>query len=101
MSGKDYQKLFNYFLIFLGYNKPSLELSLKIMKLNALDIITIVLVVIGGLNWGLVGLFSFDLVAAIFGTMSWISRIVYVLVGLSAIYLAVMAFKFEKLEILI
>ncbi len=43
----------------------------------------------GGLNWGLVGLFNFDLVAAIFGAMSVISRIVYILVGLSAIYLVV------------
>ena len=39
----------------------------------------------GGLNWGLVGLFDFDLVAAIFGEMSVISRIVYVLVGVSAL----------------
>ena len=45
--------------------------------------------VIGGLNWGLVGLFNFDLVAAIFGAMSVISRIVYILVGLSAVYLVV------------
>jgi uncharacterized membrane protein YuzA (DUF378 family) len=39
---------------------------------------------VGGLNWGLVGLFGFDLVAAIFGAGSALSRIVYVLVGLSA-----------------
>ena len=51
-----------------------------------------VLVVIGGLNWGLVGAFGFDLVAALFGAASALSRIVYVLVGLSAIYMAVMAF---------
>ena len=44
------------------------------------------LLVIGGLNWGLVGLFSFDLVASIFGEMSTISRIVYSLVGVSAVY---------------
>ena len=52
-----------------------------------IKIIAIILVVIGGLNWGLVGLFNFDLVAAIFGSMTVISRIVYTLVGLSAIYL--------------
>ena len=46
------------------------------------------LLVIGGLNWGLVGLFSFDLVATIFGDMSTISRIVYSLVGVSALYVA-------------
>jgi uncharacterized protein len=45
----------------------------------------IVLLVIGGLNWGLVGLFNFDLVGYLFGPSSVLSRIVYVLVGLSAI----------------
>jgi uncharacterized membrane protein YuzA (DUF378 family) len=46
------------------------------------------LLVIGGLNWGLVGLFNFDLVAAIFGVLSPASRIVYVLVGIAAAYSA-------------
>jgi len=48
-----------------------------------INILTLVLVIVGGLNWGLVGLFDFDLVAAIFGGGSALSRIVYVLVGLS------------------
>ena len=43
------------------------------------------LLIVGGLNWGLVGLFEFDLVAAIFGDMTALSRIVYVLVGISAL----------------
>ena len=55
-------------------------------KMNALDWIAFVLVVVGGLNWGLVGFFNFDLVATIFGDMSIISRIVYALVGLAALY---------------
>jgi uncharacterized membrane protein YuzA (DUF378 family) len=55
-------------------------------KLKALDIIALILIIIGGLNWLLVGAFSFDLVAAIFGTMSVVARIVYVLVGLCAVY---------------
>ena len=55
-------------------------------QMNALQWITFILVIIGGINWGLVGFFSFDLVAVIFGNMSMISRIVYGLVGLSAIY---------------
>ena len=58
-------------------------------KLSVLDWIALVLVIVGGLNWGLVGLFSFDLVAAIFGAMSVLARIVYVLVGLAAVYLAI------------
>ena len=45
------------------------------------------LVIIGALNWGLVGAFGFNLVAAIFGDMSILARIVYILVGLSAIWL--------------
>lgn len=57
-------------------------------KLNVLDWVALVLVIVGGLNWGLVGLMSFDLVAALFGDMSGLSKLVYVLVGLSALYLA-------------
>ena len=51
-----------------------------------INILTLILVIVGGLNWGLVGLFDFDLVAAIFGGGSALSRIVYVLVGLSAVW---------------
>ena len=48
--------------------------------------LTLLLLIVGGLNWGLVGLFGFDLVAAIFGEMSALSRIVYTLVGASALW---------------
>jgi uncharacterized protein len=65
-------------------------------KLNVLDWIAIVLVVVGGLNWGLVGFFKFDLVAAIFGDMSMLSRIVYSLVGVAALYLAGVSMKLCK-----
>ena len=54
--------------------------------MKVLNLVTLLLVIIGGLNWGLVGAFGFDLVAAIFGPMSAISRVVYVLVGLSALW---------------
>jgi len=47
--------------------------------------VTLILLVVGGLNWLLVGLLDFDLVAALFGQMSVLSRLVYVLVGLSAV----------------
>ena len=56
------------------------------MERNTIGWIAIILLIIGGLNWALVGLFSFDLVAAIFGELSVISRIIYILVGISAIY---------------
>jgi uncharacterized membrane protein YuzA (DUF378 family) len=54
--------------------------------MKIVNTITLVLLIVGGLNWGLVGLFGFDLVAAIFGAMSPLSRIVYALVGLSALW---------------
>jgi uncharacterized membrane protein YuzA (DUF378 family) len=53
--------------------------------MRAINTVTLLLLIIGGLNWGLVGLFGFDLVATIFGEMSVLSRIVYALVGISAI----------------
>lgn len=55
--------------------------------MKALDYTALTLVVIGAINWGLIGFFQFDLVAALFGGMdSLISRIVYALVGISGIY---------------
>jgi uncharacterized membrane protein YuzA (DUF378 family) len=54
--------------------------------MRAINQITLLLLIVGGLNWGLVGLFDFDLVAALFGEKSLLSRIVYVLVGLSAVW---------------
>lgn len=56
--------------------------------MHSLSWIAMILVVIGALNWGLVGLFGFDLVAALFGPMSFLSRIVYSLVGLAGLYVA-------------
>ncbi|MEN6386663.1 MAG: DUF378 domain-containing protein [Phycisphaerales bacterium] len=53
---------------------------------KTIDVVVWILLIIGGLNWGLVGLFNFNLVAAIFGEMSTLSRIVYVLVGFAALY---------------
>jgi uncharacterized membrane protein YuzA (DUF378 family) len=54
--------------------------------MRAINLVTLLLVIVGGLNWGLVGLFNFDLVAALLGEMSALSRIVYVLVGASAMW---------------
>lgn len=54
--------------------------------MKIVNTLTLVLLIVGGLNWGLVGLFGFDLVAAIFGAMSPLSRIVYTLVGASALW---------------
>ena len=54
--------------------------------MKALNIVTLILVIIGGLNWGLVGLFGFDLVAGVFGAGSVLARVVYILVALSALW---------------
>ena len=59
-------------------------------KLTILDWVALVLVIIGAVNWGLVGLFNFDLVAGIFGSMTWLSKIIYDLVGLAGLYLIFM-----------
>jgi uncharacterized protein len=55
-------------------------------RLTSLDILLLIILVIGGINWGLVGLLDFDLVAYLFGAMTVISRVVYGIVGLSALY---------------
>ena len=57
--------------------------------MRTLDLATITLLIVGGLNWGLVGALDFNLVAALFGEQSVLSRIVYLLVGLAAVYQAV------------
>ncbi len=54
--------------------------------MKGLSLVAVVLLVIGGLNWGLVGTTGFDLVRAIFGEMTLLSRIVYTLVGVAAVY---------------
>lgn len=67
------------------------------MKLSILDLVALVLVIVGGLNWGLVAIDQgYNLVTLIFGGAPWLVRTVYALVGLSAIYLVVVATKLER-----
>ena len=54
---------------------------------RGLDYTLLTFVLIGAINWGLIGFFRFDLVAFLFGNMSWLSRIVYGIVGISGLYL--------------
>ena len=54
--------------------------------MKKLDLLAVILLIVGGLNWGLVGAANFDLVAALFGAGTPLARIVYVLVGLAAVY---------------
>lgn len=61
--------------------------------MTPLGTIAFILVVIGALNWGLVGIFNYDLVAMLLGDMSTLSRVVYTLVGLSGVYMIISAAK--------
>lgn len=74
-----------YSLTNLVHTSPYKEVAS--MNNKVLDCIALTIAIIGAINWGLIGFFSFDLVAFIFGNMSWISRIIYALVGLSGLYL--------------
>lgn len=56
------------------------------MKSKGFDYFVLTLVIIGAINWGLIGFFKFDLVAFLFGQMTWLSRIVYAIVGISGLY---------------
>lgn len=59
-----------------------IKMDNKVLNCTALTI-----AIIGALNWGLIGIFRFDLVAFIFGNMSWLSRFVYIIVGVVGLYL--------------
>ena len=73
----------------------------KTPHLNPLEWLSAIILVVGGINWGLVGLFEYDLVASIFGetfgTTNTASRIVYIIVGLSAIYTLVGLLRMEAM----
>lgn len=57
------------------------------MDTRGLDYTVLTITIIGAVNWGLIGFFGFDLVAWLFGTMTWLTRIIYAIVGLSGLYL--------------
>lgn len=67
-------------------------------EMSAADWIAMALMIIGGINWGLVGLFDFNLVAYLFGQQSLISRIIYLAVGISALYSLYLSSKMAQRE---
>ena len=67
-------------------------------KFNAWDWIAIVLLIVGGLNWGFLGFFGVNVIGSVFGELSAISRIIYALVGLSAIYALALPSRFSSSE---
>jgi uncharacterized membrane protein YuzA (DUF378 family) len=60
--------------------------SRRLEQMKGLNLLALILLVVGGLNWGLVGTTGFDLVRAVFGEMTLLTRVVYALVGVAAIY---------------
>lgn len=57
------------------------------MSSRFLDIICLTLIIVGALNWGLIGFFNYDLVSAIFGGgLRWIARVIFAVVGLAGVY---------------
>ncbi len=76
--------------------KKFINLLKKMQKLTTVDVVALVLLVVGGLNWGLVGLFQWNLVDALLGMWPMLARLVYVLVGLSAVYVAWLWMKLER-----
>ena len=67
---------------FDSYGKGNINMNNK-----GLDCLALTIAIIGAINWALIGIFRFDLVAFIFGNMSWLSRIVYALVGIAGLYI--------------
>lgn len=55
--------------------------------MKTINYIVLAIAIIGAVNWGLIGIFNFNLVSFLFGQMSWLSRVIYTLVGLSGLYL--------------
>ena len=68
----------------IAYNKY--KRKVKEEKMKVIDKIALVLIIIGAINWGLIGFFNFNLAAVIFGEMTWISRVIYALVGISGLW---------------
>lgn len=62
---------------------------------SVVDWIALVLVIVGGLNWGLVGIFQWDLVAWLLGSVAWLMRLVYILVGVAALWMIYYATKLK------
>jgi uncharacterized membrane protein YuzA (DUF378 family) len=65
-------------------------------KFNIVDYIAHILIIVGAINWGLIGFFDYDLVSAIFGFGSWLSRCIFALVGIAGLYAISFFFRTPK-----
>ena len=68
------------------------------LRNKVLDYTALTISIIGAVNWGLIGFFDFNLVAFLFGSMTWLSRIIYALVGLCGLYLFTFYARRDRLE---
>jgi uncharacterized protein len=68
------------------------------LRFNALDWLSLILVVVGGLNWGLIAVFDFNLIATLFGPLTLTTRVIYLAVGLAALYTIVASMKVTRAE---
>ena len=66
--------------------------------MKVLNCVALTIAIIGAINWGLIGFFDWNLVAALFGSMSWLSRIIYAIVGLCGFYLISMYMKIGTVD---
>lgn len=63
------------------------------MERNWLDITALILIIIGAINWGLIGFFEFDLISYSFGTLTAVTRIIFAVVGIAGIYSLILFWK--------
>lgn len=78
----------------IGHNTNKISKGADIMSRTPLDRLALIIVIIGALNWLLIGLFQYDLVASIFGgTASFVSRTIYAIVGLAGLYSISLLFR--------
>ena len=68
------------------------------MERNWLDVVCLILIIIGAVNWGLIGFFNLDIISVIFGNMSMITRIIFAVVGIAGIYSLVLFWKLKAEE---
>ncbi|WP_394282932.1 DUF378 domain-containing protein [Frisingicoccus sp.] len=68
---------------------------MEILERNWLDVVSLILIIIGAINWGLIGFFNLDLISMIFGTMSMITRTIFAVVGIAGIYSLVLFWKLK------
>ena len=67
-------------------------------SLYALDVVAIVLVIIGAVTWGLIGLFQWNLLRAIFGVLPWLERLMYIAIGVGGVYTAIVTPVWVKMH---